>query len=105
MFNILYLLISTPLKQDPEEVTFSSNVYVMLLIKVLLLFFCSDWFFIYFVLLYLQFNALIQSHTQKEKLVTLIEQKEIVGDLFNQLRLALQRRTNSRPAQVLRVKP
>jgi hypothetical protein len=103
MFNILYLLISTPLKQDPEEVTFSSNVYVMLLIKVLLLFFCSDWFFC--VLLYLQFNALIQSHTQKEKLVTLIEQKEIVGDLFNQLRLALQRRTNSRPAQVLRVKP
>ncbi|KAK1664227.1 hypothetical protein QYE76_052386 [Lolium multiflorum] len=48
-----------------------------------------------------EFNALIQSHTQKEKLVTLIEQKEIVGDLFNQLRLALQRRTNSRPAQTL----
>ncbi|KAM0879862.1 hypothetical protein ACQ4PT_033953 [Festuca glaucescens] len=48
-----------------------------------------------------EFNALIQSHTQKEKLVTLIQQKEIVGDLFNQLRLALQRRTNSRPAQTL----
>ncbi|CAM0880745.1 unnamed protein product [Alopecurus aequalis] len=48
-----------------------------------------------------EFNALIQSHAQKEKLVTLIQQKEIVGDLFNQLRLALQRRTNSRPAQTL----
>jgi hypothetical protein len=49
----------------------------------------------------LQFDALVKSHAQKEELVTLIQQKEIVGDLFNQLRLALQRRTNSRPAQVL----
>ncbi|KAI5006390.1 hypothetical protein ZWY2020_033633 [Hordeum vulgare] len=48
-----------------------------------------------------EFDALIQSHAQKEKLVTLIQQKEIVGDLFNQLRLALQRRINSRPAQTL----
>uniref|UniRef100_A0A8R7TTS1 Cytosolic purine 5'-nucleotidase n=1 Tax=Triticum urartu TaxID=4572 RepID=A0A8R7TTS1_TRIUA len=48
-----------------------------------------------------EFDALIKSHAQKEKLVTLIQQKEIVGDLFNQLRLALQRRTNSRPAQTL----
>ncbi|PWZ12252.1 hypothetical protein Zm00014a_001361 [Zea mays] len=47
------------------------------------------------------FNALVKSHDQKEKLVTLIQQKEIVGDLFNQLRLALQRRSNSRPAQTL----
>lgn len=30
----------------------------------------------------------------------LINQKEVVGDLFNQLRLALQRRTKGRPAQV-----
>ncbi|PNT70258.1 hypothetical protein BRADI_2g08826v3 [Brachypodium distachyon] len=48
-----------------------------------------------------EFEALIQSHVQKEKLVTLIQQKEIVGDLFNQFRLALQRRTNSRPAQTV----
>ncbi|KAM3348587.1 hypothetical protein ACQJBY_022083 [Aegilops geniculata] len=48
-----------------------------------------------------EFDTLIKSHAQKEKLVTLIQQKEIVGDLFNQLRLALQRRTNSRPAQVV----
>nr|ACG28698.1 5-nucleotidase [Zea mays]ACG30586.1 5-nucleotidase [Zea mays] len=48
-----------------------------------------------------EFNALVKSHDQKEKLVTLIQQKEIVGDLFNQLRLALQRRSNSRPAQTL----
>jgi len=49
----------------------------------------------------LQFDALVQSHGQKEKLVALIQQKEIVGDLFNQLRLAQQRRSNSRPAQVI----
>jgi len=54
-----------------------------------------------FLLLYLQFDALVQSHGQKEKLVALIQQKEIVGDLFNQLRLAQQRRSNSRPAQTL----
>ncbi|PUZ57503.1 hypothetical protein GQ55_5G437200 [Panicum hallii var. hallii] len=48
-----------------------------------------------------EFDALVQSHGQKEKLVTLIQQKEIVGDLFNQLRLAQQRRSNSRPAQTL----
>ncbi|TVU22389.1 hypothetical protein EJB05_32081 [Eragrostis curvula] len=48
-----------------------------------------------------EFDALVKSHAEKEELVTLIQQKEIVGDLFNQLRLALQRRTNSRPAQTL----
>ncbi|KXG31815.1 5'-nucleotidase domain-containing protein 4 isoform X1 [Sorghum bicolor] len=48
-----------------------------------------------------EFDALVKSHDQKEKLVTLIQQKENVGDLFNQLRLALQRRSNSRPAQTL----
>uniref|UniRef100_A0A0E0JGE6 5'-nucleotidase n=1 Tax=Oryza punctata TaxID=4537 RepID=A0A0E0JGE6_ORYPU len=48
-----------------------------------------------------EFDALIRSHVQKEQLITLIQQKEVVGDLFNQLRLALQRRTNSRPAQTL----
>ncbi|CAD6239133.1 unnamed protein product [Miscanthus lutarioriparius] len=48
-----------------------------------------------------EFDALVKSHDQKEKLVTLIQQKESVGDLFNQLRLALQRRSNSRPAQTL----
>ncbi|GJN06146.1 hypothetical protein PR202_ga23846 [Eleusine coracana subsp. coracana] len=47
-----------------------------------------------------EIDALVKSYAQKEELVTLIQQKEIVGDLFNQLRLALQRRTNSRPAQV-----
>lgn len=30
----------------------------------------------------------------------LINQKEVLGDLFNQLRLALQRRSKDRPAQV-----
>lgn len=34
-------------------------------------------------------------------LIELINQKEIVGDLFNQLRLALQRRSKGRPAQVI----
>ncbi|GJN06145.1 hypothetical protein PR202_ga23845 [Eleusine coracana subsp. coracana] len=48
-----------------------------------------------------EIDALVKSYAQKEELVTLIQQKEIVGDLFNQLRLALQRRTNSRPAQTL----
>ncbi|CAD6213077.1 unnamed protein product [Miscanthus lutarioriparius] len=48
-----------------------------------------------------EFDVLVKSHDQKEKLVTLIQQKESVGDLFNQLRLALQRRSNSRPAQTL----
>ncbi|XP_020103387.1 5'-nucleotidase domain-containing protein 4 isoform X1 [Ananas comosus] len=48
-----------------------------------------------------EFNALIRSHSHKSALVQFIQQKEIVGDLFNQLRLALQRRTHSRPAQTL----
>lgn len=48
-----------------------------------------------------EFNALIHSQGHKEALIKLIQQKEVVGDLFNQLRLALQRRTKGRPAQTL----
>ncbi|KAH7513546.1 hypothetical protein FEM48_Zijuj12G0211700 [Ziziphus jujuba var. spinosa] len=46
-----------------------------------------------------EYNALIQSRGHRASLVELINQKEDVGDLFNQLRLALQRRTKGRPAQ------
>jgi len=48
----------------------------------------------------LQYSALIGSRGYRESLVELISQKEVVGDLFNQLRLALQRRSKDRPAQV-----
>ncbi|XP_078149149.1 HAD-superfamily hydrolase, subfamily IG, 5'-nucleotidase [Carex rostrata] len=46
-----------------------------------------------------EFNAIIKSHGHKSALLKLIQQKEIVGDLFNQLRLASQRRENCRPSQ------
>ncbi|KAG5555412.1 hypothetical protein RHGRI_012825 [Rhododendron griersonianum] len=45
------------------------------------------------------YNALIRGRGHRATLVELINQKEVVGDLFNQLRLALQRRTKGRPAQ------
>ncbi len=48
----------------------------------------------------LQYSALIGSQNHRASLIELINQKEVVGDLFNQLRLALQRRTKGRPAQV-----
>lgn len=48
----------------------------------------------------MQYNALIRSGNHRATLIDLINQKEVVGDLFNQLRLALQRRTKGRPAQV-----
>ena len=48
----------------------------------------------------MQYNALIHSGSHRATLIELINQKEIVGDLFNQLRLALQRRTKGHPAQV-----
>ncbi|BAT76979.1 hypothetical protein VIGAN_01505600 [Vigna angularis var. angularis] len=48
-----------------------------------------------------EYNALIGSRSYRESLVELINQKEVVGDLFNQLRLALQRRSKDRPAQTL----
>lgn len=51
--------------------------------------------------LWLQYNALIRSRGYRATLIELINQKEVVGDLFNQLRLALQRRTKGRPAQVI----
>lgn len=47
-----------------------------------------------------QYNALINCRSDRESLIELINQKEVVGDLFNQLRLALQRRSKDRPAQV-----
>ncbi|GFZ13823.1 HAD-superfamily hydrolase, subfamily IG, 5'-nucleotidase [Actinidia rufa] len=46
-------------------------------------------------------SALIQSRGHRAALIELINQKDVVGDLFNQLRLALQRRTKARPAQTL----
>ncbi|KAJ4769319.1 5-nucleotidase [Rhynchospora pubera] len=48
-----------------------------------------------------EFNAIIKSQGHKSALIKLIQQKEIVGDLFDQLRLALQRRQHFRPAQSL----
>ncbi|KAK3189455.1 hypothetical protein Dsin_029016 [Dipteronia sinensis] len=48
-----------------------------------------------------EYKALIDSRGQRATLIELINQKEVVGDLFNQLRLALQRRTKGRPAQTL----
>ncbi|KZV38263.1 HAD-superfamily hydrolase isoform 3 [Dorcoceras hygrometricum] len=48
-----------------------------------------------------EYNALINSRGHHAMLIDLINQKEIVGDLFNQLRLALQRRSKGRPAQTL----
>ncbi|MFS8034964.1 putative 5'-nucleotidase [Helianthus anomalus] len=48
-----------------------------------------------------EYNALIHSQEHRALLVELIKQKEVVGDLFNQLRLALQRRNMGRPAQTM----
>uniref|UniRef100_A0A2P2J9V3 5'-nucleotidase domain-containing protein 4 n=3 Tax=Rhizophora mucronata TaxID=61149 RepID=A0A2P2J9V3_RHIMU len=48
-----------------------------------------------------EYNAMINSRGHQATLIQLINQKEVVGDLFNQLRLALQRRTKCRPAQTL----
>ncbi|TYJ45602.1 hypothetical protein E1A91_A02G068200v1 [Gossypium mustelinum] len=48
-----------------------------------------------------EYRALIHSRGPRATVVELINQKEVVGDLFNQLRLALQRRTEGRPAQTL----
>jgi hypothetical protein len=49
-----------------------------------------------------QVDALACGRAHRERLVQLMNQKERVGDLFNQLRLALQRRKNGREAQVRR---
>ncbi|KAI8561984.1 hypothetical protein RHMOL_Rhmol04G0383300 [Rhododendron molle] len=46
-----------------------------------------------------KYSALIRGRGHRATLVELINQKEVVGDLFNQLRLALQRRSKGRPAQ------
>lgn len=48
-----------------------------------------------------EYRALIRSRAHRGSLIELVNQKEVVGDLFNQLRLALQRRTKGRPAQTL----
>jgi hypothetical protein len=48
-----------------------------------------------------EYSALINCRSDRESLIELINQKEVVGDLFNQLRLALQRRSKDRPAQTL----
>ncbi|BBN07446.1 hypothetical protein MPTK1_4g03850 [Marchantia polymorpha subsp. ruderalis] len=44
-------------------------------------------------------KALAYGREHRAKLIELMNQKEIVGDVFNQLRLALQRRTVGRAAQ------
>lgn len=46
-----------------------------------------------------EYTALIGSRAHRASLIELINQKEVLGDLFNQLRLALQRRMKDRPAQ------
>ncbi|CAO2821701.1 unnamed protein product [Amaranthus hypochondriacus] len=46
-----------------------------------------------------EYTALIGSRADRTSLIELVNQKEVLGDLFNQLRLALQRRMNDRPAQ------
>ncbi|XP_021852907.2 uncharacterized protein [Spinacia oleracea] len=46
-----------------------------------------------------EYTALIGSRSHRASLIELINQKEVLGDLFNQLRLALQRRMKDRPAQ------
>ncbi|KAF6167194.1 hypothetical protein GIB67_029832 [Kingdonia uniflora] len=48
-----------------------------------------------------EYIALIRGRGDRAALIELINQKEVIGDLFNQLRLALQRRTKGRPAQTL----
>lgn len=57
--------------------------------------------FVFFVILMMQYSALIRSHSPRARLIDLINQKEVLGDLFNQLRLAMQRRGKGRPAQVI----
>ncbi|KAJ7559103.1 hypothetical protein O6H91_04G070100 [Diphasiastrum complanatum] len=44
-------------------------------------------------------KALAHGRDHRTKLIELMNQKETVGDVFNQLRLALQRRTSGRAAQ------
>lgn len=61
--------------------------------------FCKTAAYDVFILV-LQYNALIHSQQERATLIDLINKKEVLGDLFNQLRLALQRRTEGRPAQV-----
>ncbi|XP_051126621.1 uncharacterized protein LOC127248364 [Andrographis paniculata] len=46
-----------------------------------------------------EYTALIQSRAHRATLIELINQKEILSDLFSQLRLAHQRRSKGRPAQ------
>lgn len=48
-----------------------------------------------------EYGALVYSRPHRATLIELINQKEVVGDLFNQLRLARQRRNRDRPAQTL----
>lgn len=45
-------------------------------------------------------KALEYGREHRKKLIELMKQKELVGDAFNQLRLALQRRTKDCAAQV-----
>ncbi|KAH1147845.1 hypothetical protein GYH30_042806 [Glycine max] len=48
-----------------------------------------------------EYTALIRSRGRRQSLVELINQKEVVVDLFNQLWLALQRQSKGRPAQIV----
>lgn len=48
----------------------------------------------------LQVRAMARGRSDRAKLLDLMNKKEVVGDVFNQLRLAMLRRSHSRPAQV-----
>ncbi|TKY72957.1 Cytosolic purine 5'-nucleotidase [Spatholobus suberectus] len=48
-----------------------------------------------------EYSALIRSRGHRQSLVELINQKGVVGDLFNQLQLALQRQSKGRPTQTV----
>ncbi|XP_014521780.1 cytosolic purine 5'-nucleotidase isoform X2 [Vigna radiata var. radiata] len=48
-----------------------------------------------------EYNALIHSRGYRQSLLELINQKEVVGDIFNQLQLTLQRRSKRLNAQTV----
>ena len=57
-------------------------------------------FFVLYQMLQIQYNALIHSRGYRQSLLELINQKEVVGDILNQLQLTLQRRSKRLNAQV-----
>lgn len=57
-------------------------------------------FFALYQMLQIQYSALIHSRSCRQSLLELINQKEAVGDIFNQLQLTLQRRSKRLNAKV-----